>query len=61
VLFQLPPSARKDLLLLDAILAEPPPKVCAAFEFPHQSWLDEDLYERLQPQIQLFESPAKSR
>jgi uncharacterized protein YecE (DUF72 family) len=47
LLFQLPPNARKDLPLLDAFLAELPPKVVAAFEFRHQSWLDEDVYERL--------------
>jgi uncharacterized protein YecE (DUF72 family) len=47
LLFQLPPSARKDLPLLDAFLADLPPKVCAAFEFRHQSWLDEDVYQRL--------------
>src|SRR5580692_351151 len=47
LLFQLPPSARKDLPLLDAFLADLPPKVCAAFEFRHLSWLDEDVYERL--------------
>jgi uncharacterized protein YecE (DUF72 family) len=47
LLFQLPPTAKKDLALLDAFLAELPPKVCAAFEFRHQSWLDEEVYERL--------------
>src|SRR6266849_2786988 len=47
LLFQLPPNARKDLPLLDAFLAELPPKVCAAFEFRHPSWLDEDVYKRL--------------
>jgi uncharacterized protein YecE (DUF72 family) len=47
LLFQLPPNAKKDLPLFDAFLAELPPKVCAAFEFRHQSWLDEEVYERL--------------
>jgi uncharacterized protein YecE (DUF72 family) len=47
LLFQLPPSARKDLPLLDAFLAELPPGVRAAFEFRHPSWLADDVFERL--------------
>jgi len=47
LLFQLPPFAKKDLPLFDAFLAELPPKVCAAFEFRHQSWLDDEVFERL--------------
>ena len=47
LLFQLPPNAKKDLPLFDAFLADLPPKLCAAFEFRHQSWLDEEVYERL--------------
>ena len=47
LLFQLPPNAKKDLPLLDAFLAELPPKVCAAFEFRHQSWLDDEVFGRL--------------
>jgi uncharacterized protein YecE (DUF72 family) len=47
LLFQLPPNFKKDLPTFDAFLAELPPKVCAAFEFRHQSWLDEDVFERL--------------
>ena len=47
LLFQLPPTARKDLALFDAFLAELPPKVTAAFEFRHPSWLDADVFERL--------------
>jgi uncharacterized protein YecE (DUF72 family) len=47
LLFQLPPNSKKDLAVLDAFLAELPPKVCAAFEFRHQSWLDEEVFERL--------------
>ena len=46
-MFQLPPNAKKDLAVLDAFLAELPPKVCAAFEFRHASWLDDDVFERL--------------
>jgi uncharacterized protein YecE (DUF72 family) len=47
LLFQLPPNFKKDLPTFDAFLAELPPKVCAAFEFRHQSWLDEEVFERL--------------
>ena len=47
LLFQLPPSSKKDLAVFDAFLDELPPKVCAAFEFRHQSWLDEEVFERL--------------
>src|SRR4249920_1234645 len=47
LLFQLPPNAKKDLELFDAFLADLPPKVCAAFEFRHASWLEDDVFERL--------------
>jgi uncharacterized protein YecE (DUF72 family) len=47
LLFQLPPNAKKDLALFDAFLVELPPTVCAAFEFRHQSWLDDEVFERL--------------
>jgi uncharacterized protein YecE (DUF72 family) len=47
LLFQLPPNSKKDLAVFDAFLAELPPKVCAAFEFRHASWLDDDVFERL--------------
>jgi len=47
LLFQLPPTAKKDLALFDAFLAELPPKVTAAFEFRHPSWLDADVFDRL--------------
>jgi uncharacterized protein YecE (DUF72 family) len=47
LLFQLPPTAKKDLALFDGFLAELPPKVTAAFEFRHPSWLDADVFERL--------------
>jgi uncharacterized protein YecE (DUF72 family) len=33
--------------VFDAFLDELPPKLCAAFEFRHQSWLDEEVFERL--------------
>ena len=47
LLFQLPPNLKKDIELLDAFLAELPPKAQAAFEFRHPSWLDEDVFGRL--------------
>src|SRR3977135_1206978 len=47
LLFQLPPNLKKDLALFDAFLDTPPPKGCAAFEFRHASWLDEEIFARL--------------
>ena len=47
LLFQLPPNLKKDVALFDAFLDELPPKVRAAFEFRHASWLDGDIYDRL--------------
>src|SRR5580704_3018820 len=47
LLFQLPPNAKKDLAVFDAFLDELPPNVCAAFEFRHPSWLDDDVLGRL--------------
>jgi uncharacterized protein YecE (DUF72 family) len=47
LLFQLPPNLKKDLALFDAFLDAFPPRVCAAFEFRHESWLDEEVYARL--------------
>ena len=47
LLFQLPPNLKKDIPLLDAFLDAFPPRVCAAFEFRHPSWLDDEVYGRL--------------
>ena len=47
LLFQLPPNLKKDLALFDAFLDELPPRVSAAFEFRHTSWLDEEVFGRL--------------
>jgi len=47
LLFQLPPNLRKNIALFDAFLEAFPPRVCAAFEFRHASWFDEEIYERL--------------
>ncbi len=48
LLFQLPPTLKKDLALLDDFLAELPPKALVAFEFRHASWFAEDVFSRLQ-------------
>ena len=47
LLFQLPPSFRKDLSVFDDFLAVLPPGVRAAFEFRHASWHDPAVFERL--------------
>ena len=47
LLFQLPPNLKKDVALLDGFLDAFPPRVCAAFEFRHASWLDDEVYARL--------------
>ena len=47
LLFQLPPNLKKDVPLLDAFLDAFPPRVTAAFEFRHVSWLDDEVFERL--------------
>jgi uncharacterized protein YecE (DUF72 family) len=47
LLFQLPPTFKKDLAVLEEFLAELPPHVRGAFEFRHASWLDDEVYERL--------------
>ncbi len=46
-LFQLPPSFRKNLAVLDAFLDLIPRKLRAAFEFRHASWFSEDVYATL--------------
>jgi uncharacterized protein YecE (DUF72 family) len=47
LLFQLPPSFKKDVKVLSAFLALLPPRATAAVEFRHDSWLDEDVYAAL--------------
>jgi uncharacterized protein YecE (DUF72 family) len=47
LLFQLPPNFKCDLPRLEAFLALLPPDVSAAFEFRHDSWLVDDVYDRL--------------
>ena len=47
LLFQLPPNFKKDLGVLGEFLTLLPPRVVAAFEFRHDSWLADDVYEAL--------------
>jgi uncharacterized protein YecE (DUF72 family) len=47
LLFQLPPSLKKDLPRLDAFLDTLPPKAPVAFEFRHPSWFDDEVFGRL--------------
>jgi len=47
LLFQLPPTLKKDLALLEDFVDSFPPRVCAAFEFRHESWFDDTVYELL--------------
>jgi uncharacterized protein YecE (DUF72 family) len=47
VLFQLPPNLKKDLPRLRDFLAGGPSGIRAAFEFRHESWLDDDVYSIL--------------
>jgi len=47
LLFQLPPYLKKDGAVLDTFLDMLSPGVCAAFEFRHVSWLDEEVYAKL--------------
>jgi uncharacterized protein YecE (DUF72 family) len=44
VLFQLPPSLRKNLLTLQSFLSILPPDRPIAFEFRHPSWFDEEIF-----------------
>ena len=47
VLFQLPPNLKKDLARLAEFLAVLPPASRCAFEFRHESWFEEDVFEAL--------------
>jgi uncharacterized protein YecE (DUF72 family) len=47
LLFQLPPNFRCDLSRLETFLAAMPGDVRPAFEFRHDSWLNEDVYSLL--------------
>ena len=47
LLFQLPPNLKKDVPLLEAFVDSFPPRVCAAFEFRHESWFDDGVFDVL--------------
>ncbi len=47
VLFQLPPNFKKDLPRLAAFLEVLPPASRCAFEFRHESWFSDDVFEAL--------------
>lgn len=47
VLFQLPPHLKRDDARLDAFLAALPDDLRAVFEFRHDSWFDEGVYDLL--------------
>lgn len=47
VLFQRPPSFRKDLAVLEAFLERLPPDCRAALEFRHPSWLADEVFAAL--------------
>jgi uncharacterized protein YecE (DUF72 family) len=48
VLFQLPPSFKKDAALLNEFLGGLPTGIRAAFEFRHSSWFDDETFGHLQ-------------
>lgn len=47
ILFQLPPNMKKDLPRLQSFLECLPANIKAAFEFRHQTWLEDDVLELL--------------
>ena len=47
VLFQLPPNVKKDADVLGAFLRELPSSMRPAFEFRHDSWFDDEVFELL--------------
>jgi uncharacterized protein YecE (DUF72 family) len=47
VLFQLPPNSKKDADRLRDFLPLIPTEIPAAFEFRHESWLDDEIFELL--------------
>jgi uncharacterized protein YecE (DUF72 family) len=50
LLFQLPPTFKKDVPRLAAFLGLLPPRTIAAFEFRHESWLTDEVYDCLRRQ-----------
>ncbi|HEY5811609.1 MAG TPA: DUF72 domain-containing protein, partial [Terrimicrobiaceae bacterium] len=47
ILFQLPPTFKKDAQVFRAFLADLPHGLRAAFEFRHESWFDAEIFESL--------------
>jgi uncharacterized protein YecE (DUF72 family) len=47
VLFQLPPSFKKDVARLADLLTQFPPDIRCAWEFRHASWFSDDVYDAL--------------
>jgi uncharacterized protein YecE (DUF72 family) len=47
ILFQLPPNMKKDVDRLDGFLRLLPQGLRAAFEFRHDSWLDDEIFDTL--------------
>jgi len=47
VLFQLPPNFKKDLPRLGDLLTQFPPDLRCAWEFRHESWFSDDVYDAL--------------
>ncbi len=47
VLFQLPPTLKKDAALLEAFIADVPDGMRAAFEFRDAAWFSDDVFELL--------------
>src|SRR5436190_12415277 len=47
VLFQLPPAFKKDAAVLSEFLNDVPPGMRAAFEFRHESWFNDEIFELL--------------
>jgi uncharacterized protein YecE (DUF72 family) len=47
LLFQVPPTFKKDLGVLEAFLDQVPPRARTAFEFRHESWHDRDVFDAL--------------
>jgi uncharacterized protein YecE (DUF72 family) len=48
ILFQLPPYLRMNLQLLDGFLEMLPAGLVAAFEFRHKSWMEAEVFSRLE-------------
>jgi len=47
LLFQLPPNFKKDVAHLGDLLTQFPPDIRCAWEFRHESWFSDDVYEVL--------------